>query len=90
MYRIFIAAGFEKSVDSLTKKDQANVWKKIREYAEPQLKNEPHFGPNIKKLQSYHPETWRYRIGYYRLFYHIDEQKKVVAFLYLEHRKDAY
>lgn len=90
MYRIFIAAGFEKSAATLSKKDQASVWKKIREYAEPQLKSEPHFGLNIKKLRGYNPGTWRYRIGTFRLFYHLDEENKVVVFLYIEHRRDAY
>jgi len=50
----------------------------------------PHFGNNIKKLRSYVPETWRFRIGKYRLFYSIDENDKIVFILTVEFRKDAY
>ena len=90
MYRVFVPVGFEKSIGRLSRFDQQVIWKKVKEYAEPQLKNEPHFGPNIKKLRGVDPETWRYRIGRYRLFYHIDEKNLVVVLLYVEHTKDAY
>jgi mRNA interferase RelE/StbE len=40
----------------------------------PQLKEEPHFGLNIKKLKGFVPETWRYRIGKFRLIYIIYEK----------------
>jgi len=56
----------------------------------PQLKNQPYYGPNIKKLKSYVDETWRYRIGDYRLFYRINPHNKLVSILTIEHRKDAY
>jgi len=54
------------------------------------LRQEPHYGPNIKRLQGYEPITWRYRIGDYRLFYLIDDGEKIVYLLTMDHRKEAY
>ena len=34
-----------------------------------------------KKLKNYNPNTWRYRIGNYRLFYEIDEKEKLIIIL---------
>jgi mRNA interferase RelE/StbE len=56
----------------------------------PQLKQEPHFGLNIKKLRGYDPEIWRYRIGRFRVFYLIDEKDHIVKVLSIEQRKNAY
>jgi len=64
--------------------------KKLLEYIYPQLKEEPHFGNNIKKLVNYKPETRRFRIDKYRLFYTIDEGDKIIYMLTIDLRKDAY
>ena len=50
----------------------------------------PHFGPNVKKLGGYEPETWRYRIGAWRFFYEIDERARIVFFTAASHRGAAY
>ena len=70
--------------------DRRIIERKISEYMAPQIKSEPHFGSNIKKLKGYSPETWRYRIGRYRLFYIIDEQDQIISLLSIDQRKDAY
>lgn len=44
----------------------------------------------LRKLRNYSPETWRYRIGEYRFFYQIDEQKKIIFMIAADHRKQAY
>ena len=90
MYRIFITDEFQKSLDKLPKAGRLSIEKKIKEYAALQMREEPHFGLNIKKLKNYNPETWRYRIGRYRLFYSINEETKTIFFLTIDHRKDAY
>jgi mRNA interferase RelE/StbE len=56
----------------------------------PQLREYPHFGPNIRKLKGFHPETWRYRIGAWRFFYEIDEEEKIVFMIAAHHRSVAY
>lgn len=64
--------------------------KKLYTYVYPQLRQGPYFGPNIRKLQKYTPETWRYRIGPYRLFYSVDKDEGIVFILTVDSRKDAY
>jgi len=90
MYRIFIAKEFDRCLEHVTSRDRENIEKKISEYMAPQLKLEPHYGANIKKLKGYNPETWRYRIGHYRIFYLISESEKVVQLISIDQRKDAY
>ena len=90
MYRIFLTDEFLKRLNKLEPPIKKKLDKKINEYVSPQLKKEPHVGRNIKKLRAYKPETWRYRIGNFRLFYIIDEKEKIVAMLSLDHRKGAY
>jgi len=45
---------------------------------------------DIMKLIDYKPETWRYRISRYRLFYVIEESEKVIYMLSIDLRKDVY
>ena len=63
---------------------------KLSEYVYPQLRNNPYFGKNIRKLKNYKPETWRYRIGDYRFFYEINEKDRIVYMLAADSRKDSY
>ncbi|MCL6591977.1 MAG: type II toxin-antitoxin system RelE/ParE family toxin [Firmicutes bacterium] len=46
--------------------------------------------PNIKRLQGEVESIFRYRLGDYRLFYTIDESRKLIFILGFIHRKDAY
>jgi mRNA interferase RelE/StbE len=90
MYRIFLTSEFMKQLDKVESRIRKQLDKKIKEYISPQLKQEPHFGNNVKKLRDYMPARWRYRIGKFRLFYIIDEKEKVVAMISIDDRKDAY
>jgi len=64
--------------------------KKINQYVYPQIRQNPAYGKNKKKLRRYKPETWRYRIGKFRLFYSIDTDEKIIYVLSVDLRKDAY
>jgi mRNA interferase RelE/StbE len=90
MYALFETAEFSKSINRLSGKDAAFVAKKLREYIYPQLRQEPHFGTNIKKLRGCVPDTWRYRLGRYRIFYCIVDAEKTIFLLTVDQRKDAY
>jgi mRNA interferase RelE/StbE len=90
MYRIFLTNEFLKQLKKIDSRIRKGLEKKIEEYISPQLKQEPHFGKNVKKLRDYVPETWRYRIGNFRLFYIIDEAEKIVALISIDDRKDAH
>ncbi len=89
-YRIFETDEFEKRLKKLIKKDYEFVYKKLIEYIYPQIIEEPAFGKNIKKLKGYNPETWRYRIGNYRIFYSISNEERIVYILTIDKRKDSY
>jgi mRNA interferase RelE/StbE len=90
MYRLFLTAEFDKTLSKIAPADRRVIEKKISEYMAPQIKAEPHHGTNIKKLKGYNPETWRYRIGRYRLFYLINESDQIISMLSIDQRKDAY
>ncbi len=62
----------------------------IRSTVYPQLIQHPHFGPHIRKLKHYAPETWRYRIGAWRFFYEIDDDERTVFMIAAAHRGSAY
>lgn len=90
MYKLFETDEFTKSLARLDKKDSSFIGAKLNSYVYPQLRVEPHFGKNIKRLQKYPTPTWRYRIGNYRVFYTIDEVNQLVLLLVVDHRKRAY
>ena len=89
-YRIFATSQFLESLRRLSPPILRKIEAKLQARVYPQLKQEPHFGPNIKKLRDWEPETWRCRIGPWRAFYEIDEREKVVSLLTFDWRKDAY
>lgn len=64
--------------------------KKIINYVYPQLKHNPYFGKNIKKLKGELEGVYRYRIGDFRLFYEILDEKVLVIVFDIDARKDAY
>jgi mRNA interferase RelE/StbE len=87
-FRIFETEEFRKTLSKLS--PPRFLPKKLETYVYPQLRREPYYGPNIRKLQGYEPPTWRYRIGSYRLFYTVDNAKRIVFILTIDDRKDAY
>ena len=89
-FRIFETDEFLKRLKKLSSRDATFLRRKLDSFVYPQLKSEPFWGKNIKKLQGYTPETWRYRIGKFRLFYVVDQEERNVYILTIDDRKDAY
>ena len=89
-FKIFETNQFLNDFEQDFSGQQERIKRKLAAYVYPQLKQNPYFGKNIKKLTSYQPETWRYRIGNYRFFYEIDKQKKIVFMLTVDSRQNAY
>jgi mRNA interferase RelE/StbE len=89
-YRIFETDEFIKKLNKLNPQDRTFIQKKLHIYVYPQIKNSPWFGNNIKKLKGYEPETWRYRIGKFRIFYIIDDEERTIYILTIDFRKNAY
>ena len=89
-FKIFETDQFLEDLEQDFSGQQERIKRKLSTYVYPQLKQNPYFGKKIKKLTNYTPETWRYRIGDYRFFYTIDESKKTVFMLTVDHRGSAY
>ena len=89
-FKIFETDEFLKTLAKLSSNDRKHIKSKLKTYVYPQLKDEPFWGKNIKKLKGYEPPTWRYRIGNFRLFYLIDKDENIVFLLTIDDRKTAY
>lgn len=89
-YQIFETEEFDKRFKKLSSRNVNFIRKKLDAFVYPQIKTEPFWGNNIKKLQGYNPDTWRYRIGKFRLFYIVDHEERVIYILTIDNRKDAY
>ena len=89
-FRIFETNQFLKDLKQDFSGQQERIKTKLINYVYPQLKQNPYFGKNIKKLVNYEPDTWRYRIGNYRFFYEIDDKNKIVFMISVDNRQNAY
>jgi len=89
-YRIFETEQFQKDLRGIVSSGHPKVAKKLRDFVYPQLREHPHFGPNIRKLRGFDPDTWRYRIAAWRFIYEIDEDEKIVFMIAASHRSAAY
>ena len=89
-FKIFETERFSKDLEHEFANQREKIDIKLLSYVYPQLRQQPYFGKNIKKLKGYKPETWRYRIGDYRFFYAIDDRKKIVSMISADNRADAY
>ena len=86
-YRI---AETETFNDQINTEKFRKKYSKIKNYVYPQIKSNPFYGQNIKKLKGDYSGIYRYRIGDYRLFYTIDPEKSVIFILTIDYRKDSY
>lgn len=77
---------FEKVKGAIDKK----LYTKITNIVYPQLRQNPYFGTNIKKLKGEFEGYYRYRLGDYRLFYLIDDGKVIVVVVDIRYRQNAY
>ena len=89
-YRLFETEQFQQDLRRLARSGHARLVRKLNDVVYPQLASRPHFGPNIRKLKGFDPETWRYRIGAWRFFYEIEETERIVFLIAASHRASAY
>ena len=89
-YRIFETREFLRRLEKLPRRDAGAVRGKLEGYVYPQLRKDPFHDPNIRKLRSYTPDTWRYRIGRFRVFYIVDTAERTIFILTIDLRRDAY
>jgi mRNA interferase RelE/StbE len=89
-YEIFETRQFLRDLAKLGSVGQKRLETKLREHVYPLLRENPHFGPNIKRLKNWEPPTGRYRVGDWRFFCEIDENQRTVFMTVADHRKQAY
>ena len=89
-YRVFETDQFQKDLGHIARSGMPKLVNKLHEYVYPQLRSNPIWGTNIKRLKGGHSDTWRYRIGAWRFFYKIDEKRRIVYMLAASHRSSAY
>lgn len=86
MFSIAETKTFEKTKATLDVK----LYLKIKTIVYPQLRENPFFGTNIKKLKGEFEGYYRYRLGNYRLFYIVEQDKVMVFVVDIRHRQGAY
>ena len=89
-YRIFETDQFRSDLESRLGSRREKIIARLQDDIYPQLRTQPFFGRNIRKLKGYKPETWRYRIGEFRLFYEIDDDRKIVFMIAADTRQKGY
>ncbi|MCB4762922.1 MAG: type II toxin-antitoxin system RelE/ParE family toxin [Sulfurovum sp.] len=85
-YQIAETKTFLKIKTTIDKK----LYTKIENFVYPQLRENPYYGTNIKKLKGVLEGYYRYRVGNYRLFYLIENEKLIIAVVDFKHRQQAY
>ncbi len=86
MFKIAETKHFQKIKKDIDKK----LYEKIKDIVYPQLRLNPYYGINIKKLKGKFKRYYRYRIGDYRLFYLIENDKLIVIVVDFKHRQNSY
>jgi mRNA interferase RelE/StbE len=82
-YRLILSSSFERDIRKLPNTVVARVMAKARTLAD-----DP-FPQGVKKLHG-KEDTYRLRVGDYRVVYSVDTRAKVVDLIYARHRKDIY
>jgi mRNA interferase RelE/StbE len=89
-FRIFETDQFMADLERISPARRDQIIQKLRTLVYPRLREQPYFGPNIKKLKGLRPETWRYRIGMYRFFFIVDDKEKTVFMVAADTRQQSY
>lgn len=84
MYELRISKKAGKYIQSLDKPTRERIFRALIELSE-----NPFIGPNVKRLRGY-LNTYRKRIGDYRVIYEIDEGRLLVLVLKVGSRGDIY
>ena len=86
-YKIAETETFSKKMNSIKFN---HLYNKILNDVYPILRGNPYYGVNIKKLKGEYKEIYRFRMGDYKLFYKINEDKAIIFIINIENRQDAY
>ena len=82
-YQIVIPKPAQKQLDNIAKIERDRLILTLRSLADDPRPN------GVKKLKGY-DNTYRVRVGDYRIIYEIKDRELIVLLLSVSHRKDAY
>ena len=82
-YRVIIPKPVQKQLNNLSSNTRTRILAEIR-----LLKDNPR-PDGVKKLKGYE-NTYRIRVGNYRVIYEVRDRETIVLILSSIHRKDAY
>lgn len=86
----FRIAETDTFIKKIGKADFRDAYNKIVDYVYPQLRKNPFYGPNIKRLKGDFSGVYRYRIGRYRLFYSVEIDRVILFIINISHRRESY
>jgi len=66
------------------------IVRKLGPYVDPRLMSQPCCGRNTNKRKGFKADTWRDRISGFRLFYEIDDGKKIVLMIAADARQRSF
>jgi mRNA interferase RelE/StbE len=89
-YRLLETSGFQKDLEDLGAAGSRRIRATLSTRVYPVLRSTPRQVPLAARLRDWEPPTWRIRVGSWRIFYEIDEEKRIISLTAAEHRKDAY
>ena len=89
-FRVYETGQFRDDLERIAPARRDKIASKLRAVVYPRLRDQPYFGPNIRKLKGFSPETWRYRIDPYRFFYVVDDRDRSVWMVAADTRQGSY
>ena len=82
-YRVIIPKAVQKQLNNFSQKIRSRLLTEIRLL---KINPRPH---GVKKLKGY-KNTYRIRVGNYRIIYEIEDREMIILVLSSVHRRDAY
>jgi len=89
-YRLFETRNFQQDLNRLGAAAARRILATLERRAYPVLRATPRHVPGAARLRDWDPPAWRIRIGSWRIFYEIDDEKQIVFLTAADHRKNAY
>jgi len=87
-YEVLIDERVEKDLEKVPKYVVEKFLKQLDEFEKNPIR--PRSGFDVKPMEGYPDNTYRLRIGKYRVLYAVDNDNKKVRITTVQHRGDAY
>lgn len=87
-YRVLVDRRLEKDLQDVPKHITKRLLRLLDEFERNPIKSRPGF--DVKVLKGFPANTYRLRIGNYRILYSVDEENREVRITTIAHRSGAY